>query len=531
MPYTISTAFLPSRHGFVFPNQFRNGRAITTFGRCNGMAWTALDYFNAGRSPPDVGAVDFERPLESPLAAAITPDGTVQLFAWRYGGPNDLVGKTVRGVSFGDWGRCIRLKGGSVGLAACCWGPGRTDLLVGGEDGRLRHIWYEGPALSDERRQCSGLFATDPDPSPDPTAFWTDRQPAIAAPFPDRLELWAVGRDRNLWFRYYDGDWHGWNSRGRPLGRDIPSGCAAVSHHGFMGGYVRGADGAMWEQAWENGGWQPWRSVGGSFTSGPAAASPFPGRVELYGRAPDGRIHIAIREGRNWGPWASLGMPPGGARDEAPAAVARSGLLDLFVRANDARTWRRRWEGGGWHDWEMIESPVSTTSKRLTDAIYSKMMTSTHDALIPATIFLGLGLPFIGPKANFITWRTPSNETTFGWSATGELRKLHTLLPRGPVPLGLLDFTSWGHEVVAFGLESDSNLPPGSFELPGDAGYGIRIYDPNHPGCDNIRINFHGRDLRRSPITADSPALRSSTGEPWKAFFVRDDYAAAPPPV
>ncbi|HYJ52852.1 MAG TPA: hypothetical protein VEW04_06745, partial [Allosphingosinicella sp.] len=80
-------------------------------------------------------------------------------------------------------------------------------------------------------------------------------------------------------------------------------------------------------------------------------------------------------------------------------------------------------------------------------------------------------------------------------------------------------------------LESDSNLPPGSFELPGDFQYSIRIYDPNHPGCDNVRISFTGRDLRRRPINEDEPAIRSSTQEKWRGFFVRDDYRASPPPI
>jgi hypothetical protein len=71
MAHTITTGFVPSVHGFRFPNQFRNFfGAIETYGRCNGMAWHALDYFNAGRPVPAITDVDFERGLASGLAAS-----------------------------------------------------------------------------------------------------------------------------------------------------------------------------------------------------------------------------------------------------------------------------------------------------------------------------------------------------------------------------------------------------------------------------------------------------------------------------
>jgi hypothetical protein len=66
--------------------------------------------------------------------------------------------------------------------------------------------------------------------------------------------------------------------------------------------------------------------------------------------------------------------------------------------------------------------------------------------------------------------------------------------------------------------------------LPGDFPYDIRVYDPNHPGCDNVRISFHGGSLRSAIPNADAAAIRSSTGEVWRGCFVRDDYSPAPPP-
>jgi hypothetical protein len=47
------TSFEAQRHGFHFANNFTNhiltvlGNSITTYGRCGGMAWASLDYFNS----------------------------------------------------------------------------------------------------------------------------------------------------------------------------------------------------------------------------------------------------------------------------------------------------------------------------------------------------------------------------------------------------------------------------------------------------------------------------------------------------
>ena len=450
----------------------------------------------------------------------------MQLFAWRSGDENDLVGKTLRGRSFSHWARC-GWGSASITPAACCWGPNRTDVLTVGNDRKLYLLSYDGPVLSDVRRDCNGWL-----PGFAELGGETDRQPAMASPVPGRLEVYAVGiGDRALWFRYFEGNWSGWASlwaAARPrnqfgLRRRVP-----VRLHGGI--CPCGADGAMWERAWEAGAWQPWRSLGGQFTSGPAAASPFPGRVELYGRGLDGAIWLAIRNGHSWSGWSSLGAPPGGTREEAPAAIGRNGFLDLFVRGNDGKVWRRTWQGGGWMDWEAVETPITAESRRLSDAIFGKTMTSTVSPLVAATAPFGIGLLFLGPARNYVTWRSPSTEQTFRWTVTDELRRLMTILSSGrPIPLGLISYHGFGHEVVACGMESDSNLPPGSFDLPGNFGYGIRVYDPNHPGCDNVRISFHGRDLGR-PIDEGTAAIRSSTGEEWRGCFVRDDYRADTPP-
>ena len=68
-----TTNFVPSKHGFHFPNNFVNkliGGAITTRGRCGGMAFGSLDYYVNSVPVPTCDTADFGSSLGVP------PDGT-----------------------------------------------------------------------------------------------------------------------------------------------------------------------------------------------------------------------------------------------------------------------------------------------------------------------------------------------------------------------------------------------------------------------------------------------------------------------
>jgi hypothetical protein len=161
------------------------------------------------------------------------------------------------------------------------------------------------------------------------------------------------------------------------------------------------------------------------------------------------------------------------------------------------------------------------------------MLATTQRPLIAATAPLGIGLLFLGSVRNYVTWRTPDDDSCYHWSSTDELRKLIGVLRAGhPMPLGLIAYEGFGHEVVAYGLETDVDLPPGSYEsyaLPAGRPWRIKVYDPNHPGCDNIVITLDPNSTEM--IEGRLRRIKSSTGEYWRGFFVRDDYTPAMPPV
>lgn len=526
MAFRIDTAYRPSLHGFHFGNEFvENYGEIRFWGRCNGMSWTSLDYFFAGRQAPPIVEVDFaNRALSGPGAGAL--GGVVQLFKAVDGpfGPR-ISGCTLGASTFSRWHYCIN---GIVrqAPAAVVWPSGTTFLLVIGQDHQGYVAHTEGPMASLSEDAPGAPFF-------EPIGGKTDETPAIAAIDENQLDVYVLNApDHKVHWKAWDRDhWREWEVLGAPNGVTLNSNPAAVSWPGFRAVIIRGSDGHYWERCWRGDRWDAWKCLDGTFTSGPAACQVWPGRYHVFGRGQDGAIWMRTFD-RQWDDWTRLAPPPQAPTTEAPAAVGGNGFVDVFARI-DQHMWRLPWRDGGWQSWEAVHREVTPESRRLTDAVMERNMAATVRPLIAATALLGAGLPFIGCLRNYVTWRSPSDEDCFRWSSTDELSKLIQVLSLGtPTPLGLIAYGGWGHEVVAYGLESANNLPalpPGAM-LPGPEPWRINIYDPRHPDRDDvvITIDTHpagehepGRPLR----------IYSSTGEHWRGCFVRDDYRPISPPL
>lgn len=501
------TGYRASIHGFRFGNRFRHHvmLGLSTWGRCNGMTQVSLDYFNAGRPAPTFSVVRYDTNPVSGLGAASWGPDHAEIFVRRDG--NYVASKRFDGRGFTDW-KDVAATETTLSPSAASWGPGRIDLVVRGTGASLLHKWFDGGNWDGGGGgPCSPLPGFNDD-----QGGQLHSAPAVAAPFPNRVEIYVKGRDGNLWFKYYDGAWRGWSSLSRPPGLEITSDPSAAAQYGWMTALVRGSDNAVWQKEWARGGWQPWRSLGGFVTSAPAVASPYPGRLEAYARGGDGQMYLCIHEHGRWGGWSSLGAPPPGLSEDRPAAVAHYGVLDVYARANDGTVWHRRWTGGGWRPWETTELAVGGDAQRLTDAIYHRLMGTTINPIIATAVLGPIALPFLGSIRNFITLRPHSNAQLFQWASRDEMQKLTDFFRGGrPVPLSLLDSGGgFGHEVVAYG--GDINVGGRSV---------VRVYDPNYPGCDDATITL---DPAAGTIT-------SSSGEGWRALWLRDDYRAEAPPV
>ncbi len=512
-PYT--TPYRPSIHGFHFNNGFRNEVAgpIATWGRCNGMSSVSLDYFNAGRPAPAISVVDYGLHPISGLGAASWSADHIELFVRRE--DDKIACKTLNSAAPGAWES--KFSNGMTGSpAAASWGPERVDLIARASDGTYMHQARDSRGWINESRcsQAPGYIESLGGPF--------DSSPAAAAPFDNRLELYAIHHGE-LQFRYWDGtQWQEWASLGHPPNIILKGDPAAASQYGWMGCVAWGTDDGYWLMEWANGGWQPWRPIGnGRFSSSPAVASPFSGRAEVYGRGLDGGIWIYILQDAAPGQWDPLGAPPPGLTEDRPGAVGHYGHLSVYAVGNDRQMWQRRWSGGNWLNWELAEPPITAESNTLTQAIYNRLMDTTINPLL-VDAATALIIPFFPPPSllfqgavrNFITLRLYGNDQLFQWANNDEIGKLIRFLGNGqPIGLGLLDTGGGtGHEVVAYGAMIDA--AHGGINS-------IDIYDPNYPDCDNIKIEL-------DPATR---TIRSSSGETWRALFVRDDYTPQPPPV
>jgi hypothetical protein len=95
-----------------------------------------------------------------------------------------------------------------------------------------------------------------------------------------------------------------------------------------------------------------------------------------------------------------------------------------------------------------------------------------------------------------------------------EWPKIRADIEAGRAPIvGLVRVAGWSprlltanHQVLAYAFEED------------DAGFRVRVYDPNHPGRDDVELvaRLDGSGARHPD---DRVRLAQSTGEPLLGFF------------
>jgi hypothetical protein len=110
-----------------------------------------------------------------------------------------------------------------------------------------------------------------------------------------------------------------------------PSGVASDANR--LDIFARGTDGALWERSWDGGGWGGWASLGGSLSTGAAAASRAPNRIEVFALGGDSGLLRQFWDGARWSGW----VPLGGKWLTAPSAVSQpgTGTVDVFEVGTD----------------------------------------------------------------------------------------------------------------------------------------------------------------------------------------------------
>jgi hypothetical protein len=570
----LRTSYRPSVHGFRFGNDFHDQvlGPTTTRGRCHGLCAMSLDYFHAALPAPAVDVVDYGTRPVSGLSAVSWSAQHAALFVRRDTGI--IVTKTFDGSTYSDWRRLFGAATTDPSTApsgppvAASWGPDRIDLITSDTTTLWHHRHLRGSPgpgpgtpsdLAGEPWASAYVGLAPPSSGPVPAAPVT--APALAAPCADRLEAYVVDANGDLWFRDFDGmgfdnsrnfnerrrpddggasgrdgalgggdgvgggrggafggtgdpggGWRDWTPLGRPPTVTLTSDPAAAGRPGWRSALVRGDDNAIWQREWAADRWLPWRSLGGTMTSAPALCSPFPGRAEAYACGGDGNLYHAVYDATRWSRWTSLGAPPPGLTTHRPAAISHHAVMDVYALASDQTVWHRRWSAG-WQPWLSTEIAVTSTSRRLTDAILDRTLVSTTGPpSTPAALDVGpLARRLVGTAVGYVQLPPLPDRQLFDRATGVELSTLAAFVRDGtPIPIGLLGLGRCGHEMVCYGCD----LEPGGRSR-------LQVYDPNHPGRDDVSITI---DEQERTIT-------SSDGESWRTLWVRSDFVAQEPAV
>ena len=226
----------------------------------------------------------------------------------------------------------FRLGGNLIyGPDAASRGSNRLDVFAVGSDAQMYHRWFDGGQWNGWEAQ-KGVFQSSP-----ASVSWGA----------DRLDVFGRGADGALWHEWWDGArWNGWE----PLGGALGSG-PDVASWGLnrLDVFVRGTDGQLWHKWWDGAAWSPWESLGGVLTSDPTAVSWGANLLDVFVRGADNQLWHRWFDGGAWGAWEPLGGQLTSGPDASSWGANR---LDVFARGGDNGIWHRWWDTGHWYGWE-----------------------------------------------------------------------------------------------------------------------------------------------------------------------------------
>lgn len=148
--------------------------------------------------------------------------------------------------------------------------------------------------------------------------------------------------------------WSEWES----LGGDLTTAPAAASWQpNRLDVFAGGRDNALWHIWWSGNNWSSWESLGGVLTSAPAAVSWGPNRIDVFGRGTDNALWHIWWDGNRWSSWESLG----GVLTSGPAVSSkRPNHLDVFARGTNNNLYKRTWNGSRWENWENLGGNIDS---------------------------------------------------------------------------------------------------------------------------------------------------------------------------
>jgi hypothetical protein len=170
--------------------------------------------------------------------------------------------------------------------AVASWASGRLDVFARGTDNQLWHKWYQAG--------WSGW---------EPLGGILTASPAVTAWALGRLDVVVPGIGGVAWHAFYDRGWHEFDSLG---GRLLGAPGLSTWGPGQLEVFARGTDNNLYDQ-WYTGRWSGWqRALTGQLSSGPAAVSWAAGRIDVSASGTDHQVYHAFVLATLGGVWACI---------------------------------------------------------------------------------------------------------------------------------------------------------------------------------------------------------------------------------
>jgi Pro-kumamolisin, activation domain/Repeat of unknown function (DUF346) len=227
--------------------------------------------------------------------------------------------------------------------AVAAWAANRLDVFDLGTDNQMYHKYWDGSKWGPSPTGWEALGGVFTSP------------PSAVAWGANRLDIFGLGTDRQMYHKYWNGSQWGPSPTGwEALGGVFTSPPSAVAWGANrLDIFGLGTDRQMYHKYWNGSQWGPsatgWEALGGVFSSPPAAVSWAPNRLDIFGLGTDFQMYHKYWDGSKWGPSATGWEALGGVFSSPPSAVAWSAnRLDIFGLGTDRQMYHKYWDGSKW---------------------------------------------------------------------------------------------------------------------------------------------------------------------------------------
>jgi hypothetical protein len=263
-------------------------------------------------------------------------------------------------------------SGGNISVASIsnvssgcvvAWGPPNPGVKPGGYFAGQTSLWMTG--VISEQWQALNYIGIDTD-----NAVPLAAPPCAVSRGTDLflLDIFVTGADGSLWHSWFnvffvdpaESSYGGWEYFVQPFNGTLPVNITALSVVSWgqnrLDVFAVGTDNNLWHRWYDNNGWANgvgrnavWVNLGAPPTTEPALASPpsvvswGPNRIDIFAQGNDGNLWQESWLGTVWSGWQNLDTPsPTIGINSPPSAVAFApDSLAVFVQGTDDTLWYR----------------------------------------------------------------------------------------------------------------------------------------------------------------------------------------------